>query len=95
MIRDITAKAQILIHKPVDEVFDAFVEPETMTKFWFVRRDDGLREGETVSWFIGTEPDAPWFEVRVTSLKRPNSIVMEWGPAEGPTTVSWTFEELT
>ena len=93
MTQGITAKAQILIHRPANEVFDAFVEPETMAKFWFTRRDDGLREGETVTWFIGPEPDAPRIEVQVTSLKRPDSIVMKWGHAASLTTVSWTFEE--
>ena len=90
---DLAAKAQTLIHKPASDVFDAFVDPETMSKFWFTRRDDGLREGETVTWYIGARPDAPQIEVKVKSLKRPSLIVMEWGDAGGSTTVTWTFEE--
>ena len=63
-----------------------------MSRFWFTRRDDGLREGETVTWYLGAEPDAPRFDVRVTALRPPHLIVMEWESAGGFTTVRWTFE---
>ena len=89
---DLAATAQTLIHKPVSEVFDAIVNPETMSKFWFTRRDDGLRAGETLTWYLGAQPNAPQFEVRVTSLVHPRLIVMEWENAGGLTTVKWTFE---
>ena len=90
---DLAATAQVLIHKPASTVFDAFANPETMSKFWFTRRDDGLRAGQTVTWYLGARPDAPQFEVRVTSLERPSLLVMEWENAGGFTTVVWTFEE--
>ncbi len=89
---DLSATANALIRMPAAAVFDAFVNPATMSRFWFTRRDDGLREGETVIWYLGAEPDAPRFEVRVTSLQRPRLIVMEWESAGGFTTVRWTFE---
>ena len=89
---DLAATAQTLIHKPVSEVFDAFVNPETMSRFWFTRRDDGLRAGETSAWYLGARPDAPQFEVRVTSLVHPRLIVMEWENAGSLTTVTWRFE---
>ena len=44
----LTAKAAVLIHKPAEVVFDAFVDPESMGQFWFTRRDSGLREGASV-----------------------------------------------
>ena len=89
---DLAATAQVLVHRPVADVFDAFVNPETMSRFWFTRRDDGLQAGETVTWYLGPQPDAPGFEVQVTSLERPSLIVMEWENAGGFTTVVWTFE---
>ena len=92
-LANLAATAQTLIHRPASDVFDAFVNPETMSKFWFTRRDDGLRAGETVTWYLGAQPDAPPFEVRVTSLERPSLIVMEWENTEGFTTVVWTLEE--
>ena len=89
---DLAATAQVLVHRPVADVFDAFVNPETMSRFWFIRRDDGLRAGQTMTWYLGAQPDAPRFEVQVTSLERPSLIVMEWENEEGFTTVVWTFE---
>lgn len=90
---DLAATAKTLIRRPASEVFDAFVNAETMGKFWFTRRDDGLREGETSTWYLGAQPDAPRFDVRVTTLERPRLIVMEWESAGGMATVRWTFEE--
>ena len=90
---DLVATAQTLVRKPASEVFDAFANAEPMSKFWFTRRDDGLRAGETVTWYLGPQPDALPVEIRVTSLERPRLIVMEWENAGGFTTVTWTFEE--
>ena len=89
---DLAATAKALIRTSAADVFDAFVNPATMGKFWFTRRDDGLREGETVTWYIGERADAPRFDVRVTTLQRPQLIVMEWESGSGWTTVRWTFE---
>ena len=90
---DLVATAQTLVRKPVADVFDAFADAESMSKFWFTRRDDGLRAGETVTWYLGAQPDALSTDIRVTSLERPSLIVMEWENAGGFTTVTWTFEE--
>ena len=90
---DLVATAKTLVRKPASEVFDAFANAEAMSKFWFTRRDDGLRAGETVTWYLGPQPDALPVEIRVTSLERPRLIVMEWENAGGFTTVTWTFEE--
>jgi uncharacterized protein YndB with AHSA1/START domain len=32
-----SAKAEMLIRKPVEEVFEAFVNPAVTTKFWFTK----------------------------------------------------------
>ena len=90
---DLVATAQTLVRKPASDVFDAFANAEIMSKFWFTRRDAGLRAGETVTWYLGPQPDALPVEIRVTSLERPGLIVMEWENAGGFTTVTWTFEE--
>ena len=89
----IRAKAQILVRRPREEVFDAFVDPQTMSKFWFTRTDQGLREGETVAWCVGDAPDAFEIVVRVKSIERPSRIDIEWGHGDQFTTVEWTFLE--
>jgi len=71
---NITAKAETIVRAAPIEVFDAFVNAGKMSKFWFTRRDEGLREGETMSWFVGNAKDAYAFEVRVMEIKKPELI---------------------
>ncbi len=87
------AKAQILVRRPREDVFDAFIDPQIMSKFWFTRKDQGLREGETVTWYVGDARDAFEIEVRVTSIERPSRINIAWGHGDQFTTVEWTFAE--
>ena len=90
---EITAKAQILVRRPREEVFDAFIDPQVMSRFWFTRKDQGLREGGTVTWYVGDKPDALEIEVRVRSIVRPSHIAIEWGLGDRFTTVKWTLAE--
>lgn len=43
-------EAQMLIRKPVENVFEAFVNPEVTTNFWFTKSTGKLEEGKTVIW---------------------------------------------
>lgn len=90
---EVTAKAKILVHSPRDEVFNAFIDPSIMSKFWFKRRDQGLREGETISWLVGDAADALEIEVRVQSTTPPSQIIVDWGHGEQFTNVTWTLDE--
>ena len=40
------AKAEMLIRKPVAEVFEAFVDPGVTSKFWFTRGSGRLQPGQ-------------------------------------------------
>jgi len=44
------AKAEMLIRKPVAEVFEAFVNPAITSKFWFSKGSGRLEAGEQVQW---------------------------------------------
>ena len=44
------AKAEMLIRKPVSEVFDAFVNPEITAKFWFTKSSGRLKAGKEIQW---------------------------------------------
>ena len=90
---NLSGKAKIRIRRPPSEVFAAFADARAMSKFWFTRRDEGLRAGESVSWFIGRGEAAIAFEVRVKELSRPNRIVIEWENGEAYTQVTWSIEE--
>jgi uncharacterized protein YndB with AHSA1/START domain len=44
------AKAEMLIRKPVAEVFEAFINPEITTKFWFTKSSGRLEAGKQITW---------------------------------------------
>ncbi len=83
------ASTAMLIRRPVTEVFEAFVEPDVTTKFWFTKSSGRLEAGKQLRW----EWDMYGISIPVTvKAVEPNRrIVVEW-PAYGrPITVEWTF----
>lgn len=40
----------MLIRKPVEAVFEAFVNPEVTTRFWFTHSSGRLEKGQRVQW---------------------------------------------
>jgi uncharacterized protein YndB with AHSA1/START domain len=65
-----------------------------MSQFWFTRRDEGLKEGEPSTWYLGDASDAVHFDVQVRKVREPSEIVIEWPGPDGYTTeVTWTFED--
>lgn len=82
------AKVELLIRKPVAEVFEAFVDPDLITRFWFDRSSGRLESNKTVRWHwtaLGATA-----EVRVKAIEEHRRILMDWGNG-GFTTVEWTF----
>ena len=84
----VAIEAQMLIRKPVAEVFEAIVNPEITTQFWFTKSSGRLELGKQVRW------DWEMFGVgnvlTVKAFEMNRRIVMEW---EGdPTVVEWCFE---
>lgn len=84
-------KTGMLIRRPIAEVFDAFVNPDIITKIWFNRSSGPLVEGETVQWFWDLYNVSA--NVDVKSLLLNERVVLEWySDNEAPTTVKWHFE---
>ncbi|WP_454045605.1 SRPBCC family protein [Chryseobacterium sp. Marseille-Q8038] len=50
MSSTIYVEAQMLIRKPVEDVFEAFINPEVTTNFWFTKSTGKLEEGKAVTW---------------------------------------------
>ena len=44
------AKTEMLIRKPVSEVFEAFVNPAVTTNFWFTKGSGKLEPGKHIRW---------------------------------------------
>ena len=84
-----SAKAELLIRRPVATVFNAFVDPAVTTKFWFNKSSGRLENGKTVHWHwdIYDQPA----EVRVKSLEENKRILIEWGQSDNFTIAEWLF----
>jgi uncharacterized protein YndB with AHSA1/START domain len=83
-------KTGMLIRRPVSDVYEAFVNPEVTTKFWFTHGSGRLEAGKQVQW----EWDMYGISIPVTvkAVEPDKRIVIEWPGNVGPTTVEWTFE---
>ncbi len=83
------AKAEMLIRKPVAEVFAAFVDPETTSRFWFTKSTGRLETGKHIVWTW--EMYGMSIEVDVKAVEPNKRILLEWGNYGSMTTVEWVF----
>jgi uncharacterized protein YndB with AHSA1/START domain len=86
-----TVKVEMLVRKPVAEVFEAFVDPAITSKFWFTKGSGKLKAGTEVKWewemYHMTE------SVKVKEVDKNKRILVEWSAYGTPTTVEWTFTD--
>lgn len=84
------AEASMAIRRPINEVFEAFINPDVTTKFWFTDASDSLEENRSVNWIWSmynlTVP------VHVLKIKQNAMIKIEWGEGEQKSTVIWDFK---
>lgn len=85
----LAARTEMLIRRPVAEVFDAFIDPRKTSKFWFTSGSGLLEAGKRVRWFWDMYDLNVDVEVKVLKLNR--RIVVDWSSGEAPTTVEWRF----
>ena len=87
-----TAETGMLIRKPVAEAFEAVVNPEITTQFWFTHSSGRLEVGRPVRW--EWQMYAVAIEVIAKAVDKDRRVVVEWPGYSGPTTVEWTFTPL-
>ena len=84
------AEAQMLIRKPVAEVFEAFIDPAITKNFWFTKGSGKLELNKKITW------EWEMYNVSTTVVTKeiiPNEkISFEWG--EPPRTVEFKFKEV-
>jgi uncharacterized protein YndB with AHSA1/START domain len=83
--------AQMLIRKPISEVFAAFTDPEITRNFWFSKGSGKLETGKTVIW--EWEMYGISSEVNVKEIVSDKLILIQWG--DTATTVRFDFQELS
>ncbi len=83
------AKTGMLIRKPVADVFEAFINPDITTKFWFTKSSGRLEVGKKVQW--DWEMYGISMPVTAKAIEPNKRIVIEWPGHGSPTTVEWVF----
>lgn len=86
-----TIITQMLVRKPVNQVFEAFINPDITTKFWFTKSSGNLEVGKTVIWeweMYGVSTQVFTKEIIINKL-----IATTWG--EPKTSVNYEFEEIS
>jgi uncharacterized protein YndB with AHSA1/START domain len=83
------AKAEMLIRRPVEEVFESFINPKVTSNFWFTKGSGRLEAGKQVKW--EWEMYNVSAQVRVKDVEEDKRILIEWQGYGAPTTVEWVF----
>ncbi len=84
-------ETQMLIRKPIEVVFQAFIDPAITTNFWFTKSSGQLEVDKIVTW------EWEMYGVSTNVLTKeiiPNRLIKtEWG--DPATTVTYEFTALT
>lgn len=86
-------KAGMLIRRPVADVFEAFIDPEITSRFWFSRGTGRLKSGSRVIWHWDMYGVSAQVDVR--EIEENRRILIEWsgGGEDSPTAVEWHFDD--
>lgn len=86
-------EAKMLIRKPVAEVFEAMVNPDITSKFWFTRSSGRVEPGKTLEWEwgqFGVSDTVDILEVRTNEY-----LSLKWKLGDLKTKVEMFFESYS
>lgn len=86
------AIAEMLIRQPIHQVFEAFIDPNITTMFWFTKSSGRLENGQLITWTWDMYDIS--VDVKVTSIIPLKNIQFQWGNANQTTKVEITFTPL-
>ena len=87
------SEAQMLIRKPVSEVFNAFIDPDKTKHFWFTKASGKLEVGKAITWEWEMYNSST--KVVPKEVLTNKKIAIEWFTTELPTTVDFDFKTLS
>lgn len=90
MINELVTKMKIL--KPVNEVFEAIVDPAIMSNYWFSSESGRWEEGKTVT--LRYEEYHAQVDINVLEIKENQKIVYRWPASDEGTVVTITLKAL-
>lgn len=84
-------ETQMLIRKPINEVFQAFIDPSITTNFWFTKSSGPLVKGASIKW--EWEMYNVSAELKVKEILPNKLISIKWDNPS--TTVDFEFTEVS
>jgi uncharacterized protein YndB with AHSA1/START domain len=84
--REAVVRSEMLIRKPVEEVYEAFINPEITTKFWFTKSSGRLEIEKRILWeweMYGVSD-----EIYVKDIETNKRILVE---SSDGTNIEWIF----
>jgi uncharacterized protein YndB with AHSA1/START domain len=84
-----SVEVAMLVRRPPAEVFQALVDPEITTKFWFTKSTGKLVPGADVRW--DWEMYGVSAQVAVKEVEDDRRILFDWGDGDEFTTVDFRF----
>lgn len=85
----LSANAEMLIRRPVEEVFEAFINPAITTQFWFTKSSGRLQVGKQIRW--DWEMYNVSTQVYVGAIEKNKRIQVEWQSQDALTALEWNF----
>jgi uncharacterized protein YndB with AHSA1/START domain len=79
------AGASLKIGKPVEDVFEAIVDPEKMSRYFISKSTGRMESGKTLTWKF-PEFDMT-FPVEIIRAEKGRPISFQWGSMDGSNTV--------
>ncbi len=86
------ADASMMIRKPVEQVFNAFIDPAVTSQFWFTKSSGKLELGKNIVW--SWEMYGINVPVLVESITPNERIQILWGEGEQESRVKWEFKAI-
>lgn len=86
-------QAQMLIRKPVEEVFEAMVNPDITSKFWFTKSSGRIEPNTTLEWEWGQFAVSD--TVDILEVRTNEYISLEWKLGDLKTKVEMNFESYS
>jgi uncharacterized protein YndB with AHSA1/START domain len=89
---EIQVNTKLKIAKPVNEVFEALVDPTKMANYWFSSGSGRLEQDKTITWRY--EEYNAEVELTVLEIQDNQNIVFKWGAPGDEHVVTITLNEL-
>ncbi|MGX9136386.1 SRPBCC family protein [Rummeliibacillus sp. JY-2-4R] len=86
---DMQVTTKLKIAKPVNEVFEAIVDPQKMANYWFSSGSERVEKDKRITWKYD-EYDAE-VTVYVLEVEDNEKIIFKWGSQEEETVVTIAF----